>query len=907
MTNRFITIKSVRIIQFAMCFCAMTLVAPKIMAQPNPNYHIYLCLGQSNMEGQASPEAQDQKDISDRFKMMAAVKFTSPQRITYKWYKATPPLCRPETGLCPVDYFGRTLTENLPDSITVGVINVAVAGTAIEFLDKNYMVNYPNYRNITNYSESWFKTKMAAYNDQPYQRLLECAKNAQKIGVIKGILLHQGETNNGQEDWIYKVKLIYNNLLTDLGLDARDTPLLAGETVSQEAGGSCWQHNSIIAKLPTVIPNSYVISSKDCPMSLSDGQNVHFTAEGYRMLGRRYGEQMLKCLEMGSINIPECKDTIRNGIFPMTKAAIDPSILLKGTADVTSSSVSLTSAKGGVAGWYFSKPVSFTPYKYLVIDFRQAPSKNIQIRLYDAVKAKGGCHVVSTSGEKRVIINFSDIPATVDLGHISTVGFATNGETVDIASVFLSQDGENPVVQEEEGPDPNFQIYLCFGQSNMEGNATPEAKDKTGINDRFKMMAAVNFSSPARKMYEWYTATPPLCRQGTGLTPADWFGRTMVDNLPDSVTVGVINVAIGGTAIEYLDKNYGVNYPTKILAYEADWFRSYMSQYANQPYQRLLECAKRAQKVGVIKGFLLHQGETNNTQQDWIYKVKLIYNNLITDLGLDARDIPLLAGEMLSQAVGGSCYGHNAVIAKLPTVIPNSYVISSKDCPQAGDGLHFSAEGYRMIGKRYAERMLKCLEKGSIDIPECTDTIEDGMFPMTKAAIDPNILLEGSCTASSQLLCIKSAKSGVAGWYFSKTADLSGYKYLVLDFRKAPAAKNIQLRLYDAMKEKAGCYVVPVTSEKHQAIDLSAVPEGFDLSHVSTVGFDTEGETLYLTSVFLSQDGENPVGIENIPAGNGYLSSDGAFYDLSGRKVSDFARPSSRGIYIQNGKKILVR
>ena len=26
-------------------------------------------------------------------------------------------------------------------------------------------------------------------------------------------------------------------------------------------------------------------------------------------------------------------------------------------------------------------------------------------------------------------------------------------------------------------PDPNFQIYLCFGQSNMEGNAAIEAID----------------------------------------------------------------------------------------------------------------------------------------------------------------------------------------------------------------------------------------------------------------------------------------------------------------------------------------------------------------------------------------------------------------------------------------------
>ena len=65
--------------------------------------------------------------------------------------------------------------------------------------------------------------------------------------------------------------------------------------------------------------------------------------------------------------------------------------------------------------------------------------------------------------------------------------------------------------------DPNFYIYLCFGQSNMEGNATPETVDKANIDPRFKTLACVNFQSPARTMGQWYTAVPPLVRQGTGL------------------------------------------------------------------------------------------------------------------------------------------------------------------------------------------------------------------------------------------------------------------------------------------------------------------------------------------------------------------------------------------------------
>ena len=101
--------------------------------------------------------------------------------------------------------------------------------------------------------------------------------------------------------------------------------------------------------------------------------------------------------------------------------------------------------------------------------------------------------------------------------------------------------------------DPNFHIYLCFGQSNMEGNAKIEAQDRKGINTRFRMMAAVDMPNTGRKKGQWYAAVPPLCRAWTGLTPADYFGRTMVENLPDSIKVGVINVSVGGCSIDLFD------------------------------------------------------------------------------------------------------------------------------------------------------------------------------------------------------------------------------------------------------------------------------------------------------------------------------------------------------------------
>ena len=134
-----------------------------------------------------------------------------------------------------------------------------------------------------------------------------------------------------------------------------------------------------------------------------------------------------------------------------------------------------------------------------------------------------------------------------------------------------------------------------------------------------------------------------------------------------------------------------------------------INQYDGNPYARLVEMAKIAQKNGVIKGILIHQGESNTGDIAWPVKVKGVYDNLIKDLKLNPKSVPLLAGELVSAEAGGKCASMNKIISKLPQAIPNSYVISSQGCTAAKDSLHFNAEGYRTLGKRYAAQMLSVL------------------------------------------------------------------------------------------------------------------------------------------------------------------------------------------------------
>jgi hypothetical protein len=249
--------------------------------------------------------------------------------------------------------------------------------------------------------------------------------------------------------------------------------------------------------------------------------------------------------------------------------------------------------------------------------------------------------------------------------------------------------------------DPNFYIYLCFGQSNMEGAASPEAQDSI-VDERFRVLEVVDCPNLNRIKGNWYTAVPPLCRCWSGLSPADYFGRTMVANLPDSIRIGIINVSIGGCKIELFDKH---NYQSYVST-APDWLQNMVKEYDGNPYARLVEMAKLAQNDGIIKGILLHQGESNTNDSLWTQKVKGVYDNLLSDLNLSPNSIPLLAGEVVRADQGGICASMNGIIATLPQTLPNSYVISSIGCTDKQDNLHFTAEGYRKFGKRYAYQML---------------------------------------------------------------------------------------------------------------------------------------------------------------------------------------------------------
>ena len=467
--------------------------------------------------------------------------------------------------------------------------------------------------------------------------------------------------------------------------------------------------------------------------------------------------------------------------------------------------------------------------------------------------------------------------------------------------------------------DPNFHVYICFGQSNMEGNAQWEAQDND-VDPRFQMLATCNFNSPKRTLGNWYVAKCPIVSPVGKLGPTDYFGRTMVANLPNH-KIGVIAVAMGGSPIEMFDKDkYQQKYQENYNEWWAQIARNY---YGENPYGRIIEMAKKAQEVGVIKGILLHQGETNNGQADWPDKVKKIYKDMLRDLGLKASDVHIFVGETEYAEMGGGCALHNTVVAKIPQVIPTGHIVSAKDIPGNGvDPWHFSAEGYRILGKRYAEAVLDVMNNPEAYIKYWT--------------IDERLTGSLSDLSGKTFAIVNEAENKVFYGYniknlgyddFKTAFDISneGYQFKI---SRITGGRSLKLITPDGEEYQMDGDIGYLNSQavtgdcsfinglnKQRGYDI---PDGavWDIQYVEDKGWTLRNvgtgkylkdataakydKPTYFTLCTLKEDTQTAIKVIR-KAG----SKDGAIYDLNGRRMNEKnLRP---GIYIRNNQKIIIR
>jgi hypothetical protein len=475
--------------------------------------------------------------------------------------------------------------------------------------------------------------------------------------------------------------------------------------------------------------------------------------------------------------------------------------------------------------------------------------------------------------------------------------------------------------------DPDFYVYLCFGQSNMEGNAQWESQDVGNVDERFQMLATCNFDSPKRTLGNWYKAECPIVSPMGKLGPTDYFGRTMVKALGDK-KIGVVAVAMGGSPIEMFDKDL---YKAKIDANPNEWWAQLAKwYYGGNPYGRLIEMGKKAQETGVIKGILLHQGCSNCGDPNWPNMVKKIYNDILADLGLNADDVPLFAGEVEYADMGGGCSSHNVQVDRLPEVIPTSYVVSAKNLPGNGtDPWHFSAQGYRILGQRYAKVALSLMGIDTVLDRPNSDTQNwavDQRFTSIKeiggsafAVVNEE---EGKALygISTQLVGYDSFDKAFdeynSGYQFKLQRTNGGYRRLRLitpdgkDFMIAGSTGNLNSQ--DENGDR--CFIGSLNGQNGQAIANGAAwdlnyeeGKGWSLRNVGTGKYLKTNdaakydEPTYFTFCTLKEvtDGIESIQNTQLPV------QDDQWYTLDGRRIN--GQPTQKGLYIINGKKVVIK
>jgi hypothetical protein len=279
----------------------------QLFAAPDPNFHIFLCFGQSNMAGGAKPGAAIDCDTlapaAQRVKVLAFTDCSSMStacanlkidRTRDTWYTAFPPYNNCGEGIGPMDYFGKTLIDSIRDDIKIGFVPCALSGQSIKVFAKGSLDTISSY------------TQPAGISRDAYAWMVKRAKIAQESGVIKGMLFHQGETDNGQSWWVNTAKGVFNDLKKDLGLG--DIPIILGELLQEKAEADtnqanpcCAAHNTLIHQLASEMPNCSVASSQGLHMRANDKYKAHFDLPGMRELGRRYAKEFLKLASKESV------------------------------------------------------------------------------------------------------------------------------------------------------------------------------------------------------------------------------------------------------------------------------------------------------------------------------------------------------------------------------------------------------------------------------------------------------------------------------------------------------------------------------------------------------------------------------------------------------------------------------
>lgn len=228
------------------------------------NFDIYLLIGQSNMAGRAEITSEVRDTLDNVYLFTGS-----------NWQKAANPLNRYSNTRKSIDMqklgpgytFALTLSQNIDNEI--GLVVNARGGTSIEQWQKEYTGD--NDFNL-------------------YEHALERIERVNNDGTIKGIIWHQGESNQSRpSSYMESLIKLVRDFRNDLGMP--ELYFVAGQ-IGQWRNGSL-QINKVIEQIPQQIDNAaYVVTDGLTPLN-GDSTDPHFDSRSQKILGERYAQEVL--------------------------------------------------------------------------------------------------------------------------------------------------------------------------------------------------------------------------------------------------------------------------------------------------------------------------------------------------------------------------------------------------------------------------------------------------------------------------------------------------------------------------------------------------------------------------------------------------------------------------------------
>jgi hypothetical protein len=232
---------------------------------------------------------------------------------------------------------------------------------------------------------------------------------------------------------------------------------------------------------------------------------------------------------------------------------------------------------------------------------------------------------------------------------------------------------------------PRLNLFVLAGQSNIGGTASirtaEPAKNVYLFGNDYRWKPAVEpLDSPAGQVDSVSEDPPDKIGAGPGLP----FGVEIQERTGQPV--GLVPCTRGGTLLE-------------------KWQRSTSDQTL---YGSMLKRCNAASTVGELTGLLFFQGESDAKNPADAEQWAARFRQFVTDVRSDLGDLPIVFAQL-----GKPCpnFDHWATVQSQQASVdlPRVSMIRTDDLALQPDQLHFTADSYIEIGKRFAQAMLKLL------------------------------------------------------------------------------------------------------------------------------------------------------------------------------------------------------